>query len=217
MVKHTISILVTESDRYFAHGLCVGLKAYCYLRGISLRLVNSDAISATGVDVIFLGDSIVCPPWLYELYQQGYTPHVFFIRDLERGVSLPCHPVANGECGAGTLYRHQPIQAIEGLLDKVLFPQEGECPLTVGKCRCSSLLTFREAEVLKCLAIGMSGNDTAGRLGIKSKTVNSHKRSAMRKLCVRSTQELYRWMELGGASHLSCQPSLSWTKPVSGL
>jgi hypothetical protein len=75
MVKHTISILVTESDRYFAHELCIGLKAYCYLRGISLRLVNSDTISVTGVDVIF-GDSIACPPWLYRWMELGGASHL---------------------------------------------------------------------------------------------------------------------------------------------
>ncbi|MFV8847075.1 helix-turn-helix domain-containing protein [Serratia fonticola] len=57
-------------------------------------------------------------------------------------------------------------------------------------------------EALKYLAIGMSGHDTAGLLGIKGKTVNGHKRNAMRKLCVKTNQELYRWMELGGSSHL---------------
>ncbi|HHQ6539713.1 TPA: helix-turn-helix domain-containing protein [Serratia fonticola] len=205
MVKHSISILVAESDRYFAHGLCIGLKAYCYLRGVSLRLVNSSAIPATEVDIIFLGDSIACPPWLYDLYQQGYIPHVFFIRDQQRGEPMTRPPATNSQCGAGTLYRHQPIQAIEALLDKVVFPQEGERIPAAGKCRCSSLLTFREAEVLRYLAIGMSGNDTAGCLGIKNKTVNSHKRSAMRKLCVKTNQELYRWMELGGSSHLKGQ------------
>ena len=205
MVKHSISILVAESDRYFAPGLCIGLKAYCYLRGLSLRLVDSSAIPATEVDIIFLGDSIACPPWLYDLYQQGYTPHVFFIREQQRGEPMARPPATNSQCGAGTLYRHQPIQAIEALLDKVVFPHEGERIPAAGKCRSSSLLTFREAEVLKYLAIGMSGNDTAGCLGIKNKTINSHKRSAMRKLCVKTNQELYRWMELGGSSHLECQ------------
>lgn len=217
MIKRTISILIVESDRYFSHGLCIGLKAYCNLRGVSLRLVDSPAIPATGVDIIFLGNSIACPPWLYELYQRGYTPHVFFIRDEGRGEPLARPAVANSECGAGSLYRHQPIQAIEALLDKIIFPQEGEpCP-EVGKCRCSSLLTARETEVLKYLVIGMSGHDTAGCLGITNKTVNCHKRNAMRKLCVRSNQELYRWMELGGASHLECQPLIAWPKPVRGL
>ncbi|NBJ32926.1 hypothetical protein GE191_04425 [Serratia fonticola] len=205
MIKRTISILIAERDRYFAYGLYLGLKAYCALRGVSLCLVDSNAIPATGADVIFLGNSMVCPGWLYELYQQGCTPHVFFIKDQLRDKPMARPSVAYGACGAGTLYRHQPMQAIEALLDKALFPQEGECPPIVGQCRCSSLLTCREAEVLKYLAIGMSGHDTAGSLGIKDKTVYGHKRNAMRKLCVKSDQELYRWMELGGASHLQCQ------------
>ncbi|HGM5492546.1 TPA: hypothetical protein ACKP1B_004245 [Serratia fonticola] len=70
MVKHTIAILVTESNRYLAHGLCAALQAYCCLRGVvSLRLVNGNAIAAAGIDIIFLGDSIVCSPRLNELYQ----------------------------------------------------------------------------------------------------------------------------------------------------
>lgn len=202
MVKHTISILVAESDRYFTHGLNLGLKAYCSLHGRSLRLSERGAVPVTGVDIIFLGDSITCPPWLYDLYQQGYTPHVFFVRDQQRGEPMARPSVTNCECGAGTLYRHQPIQAIEALLDSVLFPQEGERIPAAGKCRCSSSLTFRETEVLKYLSIGMSGHDTAGLLGIKGKTVNGHKRNAMRKLCVKTNQELYRWMKLGGTSHL---------------
>lgn len=205
MIKHTISILLAERDHYFAHGLYLGLKAHCSLRGRSLRLVERCTILVHGVDIIFLGDSVTCPPWLYDLYQQGYTPHVFFIRDQLRDEPM-AHPlVTNSACGTGTLYRHQPIQAIEALLDTVIFPQEGGPPLAVGKCLCTSSLTFRETEVLKYLAIGMNGHDTAGHLGIKHKTVNGHKRNAMRKLCIKSDQELYRWMELGGASHLVCQ------------
>ncbi|MBP0996436.1 MULTISPECIES: hypothetical protein [Serratia] len=38
--------------------------------------------------------------------------------------------------------------------------------------------------------------------GIKDKTANGHKRNAMRKLCVKTNQELYRWMELRDSSHL---------------
>lgn len=215
MIKRTMAILVAERDRFFAHGLCLGLKAICHSRGMSLQLIDRNDIATRGVDIIFLGNSTACPPWLYELYQQGYTPHVFFIRDQERGDPITHSP--SGECGAGTLYRHQPIQTIDALLDNVLSPQEEKRSPSVGKCRCASSLTFRETEVLKYLAIGMSGHDTAGRLGIKDKTVNGYKRNAMRKLCVKSHQELYRWMELGGASHLEYQPLIAWSKPVRGL
>lgn len=215
MSKHTIAILIAERDRFFAHGLSLGLKTFCHSREVSLQLVNRDDIATSGVDIIFLGNSSACPPWLYGLYQQGCTPHVFFIRDRERSGPVAHAPL--NECGAGTLYRHQPIQAIDALLDNVLSPQDGKRSPSVGKCHCASSLTFRETEVLKYLAIGMSGHDTAGCLGIKGKTVNIYMRNAMRKLCVKSHQELYRWMELGGASHLACQPPSAWAKPVRGL
>lgn len=212
MIKRTIVILIAERDRFFAHGLSLALKVFCHSRRVSLQLVTRDDIANSGVDIIFLGNSTACPPWLYELYQQGYTPHVFFIRDQERSDPVTHCPI--GECGAGTLYRHQPIQAIDTLLDNVLSPQDEKRSPSLGKCCCASSLTFRETEVLKYLAIGMSGHDTAGRLGIKDKTVNGYVRNAMRKLCVKSHQELYRWMELGGASHLECQSLIAWPKPV---
>lgn len=211
MLKRTISILIAERDRYFAHGLGVGLKTFCHTRGISLRLIDKSDILENGVDIIFLGDSSACPPWLYELYQHGCIPCVFFIREK----SMAGNPVTHIDCGADTLYRDQPIRAIEAMLDKVLSPQYSSPSL--GTCRCTPLLTFRETEVLKYLAIGMSGHDTAGRLGIKDKTVNGHKRNAMRKLCIKSNQELYRWMELGGTSHLNYQSLHAWPKPVCGL
>ncbi|MBC3250165.1 helix-turn-helix transcriptional regulator [Serratia fonticola] len=120
--------------------------------------------------------------------------------------------LANSECGAGTFYRHQPMQAVEALLDKVLSPQYSP---SARKCRCSRMLTYRETEVLHHLARGMSGYDTAGCLGISNKTVNCHKRNAMRKLCLKSNQELYRWMELGGASYLN-STQFTWEKPDRG-
>lgn len=215
MIKRTMTILIAERDRFFAHGLGLGLKAFCHARGMSLQLVDRNDIANNGVDIIFLGNNTACPPWLYELYQQGHMPHVFFIRDQERGDPIAHSPM--GGCGAGTLYRHQPIQAIAALLDNVLSPQDGKHSPSVGKCRCASSLTLRETEVLRYLAIGMSGHDTAGHLGIKDKTLNGYKRNAMRKLCVKSHQELYRWMELGGASHLEYQPLIAWSKSVRGL
>lgn len=204
MIKRTISILIVERDRFFTQGLCLGLNAICHARGMSLQLVDRNDIANSGVDIIFLGNSTACPPWLYELYQQGHTPHVFFISDRERGAHIASPSLV--KCGTGTLYRHQTMQTIAALLDNLLSSQQVNRSLLVGKCRCAASLTSRETQVLKYLAIGMSGHETAERLGIKSKTVNGYKRTAMRKLRAKSHQELYRWMEQGGASHLEYQP-----------
>lgn len=207
MIKHTVSVLIADSDHYFSHGLSTGIKNFCRLRGLSLRLINRTDLAKNGVDIVFLGNSVTCPPWLFELYQQGCTPHVFFIREQERLKQLPA-PI---ECGAGILYRHQPMQAIEALLNRALYlPEEGAS--FAGKCRCTSALTHREAEVLQCLALGMSGHDTAGHLGIHDKTVHAHKRNAMRKLSIKSNQELYQWMAQGGVSGLNRPTQRSWLK-----
>lgn len=90
--------------------------------------------------------------------------------------------------------------AIEALLDKALFLQEREWHH--GREKLMFLITDAQGiEALKYLAIGMRGCSTAGRLGIKGKTVHCHKH-AKHKPCVKSDQELYRWMELRDSSHL---------------
>lgn len=210
MKKHTISILIAENNHYFAHGLSVMLKAFCQLRGRSLRLVNRHSIPVDGVDIVFLGNSVVCPLWLHEIYQQGYAPRVFFIRDRERDRLISRCPPPNVKCGAGMLYRDQTIPSIEAMLDNVFSPKKtAQSPFT-AQCRCTPPLTHRETEVLQSLAMGISPQDTAGILDIKIKTVETYKRNAMRKLSVRNNQELYQWIAQGGAHRLNHQPEAEW-------
>jgi len=52
-IKRTISILNAERERYFVHGFSLGLKAFCQLQGLSLRLVDREGIQENGVDIFF--------------------------------------------------------------------------------------------------------------------------------------------------------------------
>ena len=54
------------------------------------------------------------------------------------------------------------------------------------------LLSLRELEVFRLLAVGQSGKQIAGVLGISSKTVDNHRARLMQKLCVGSIAELVR-------------------------
>lgn len=198
MIKRTISILIADDNHYFVDGFRHLLKAFCHLRGISLHLLDRNAHLKDKIDIIFLSNCFVCPPWLQELYQQGYTPQVFFIQEQGRNKLSPKRPTYNSECGAGVLYRHQTAQSIEALLDKVLYSNNQAGSPYADKCRCLSPLTTRETEVLQCLATGMCIQDTASYLVISNKTVNAHKRSAMHKLHFRRNQELHKWFVQGG-------------------
>jgi DNA-binding NarL/FixJ family response regulator len=54
-------------------------------------------------------------------------------------------------------------------------------------------LTPRERQVLDLLATGLSSNQIAARLGIGSRTVETHRANLMRKLNLHSTAELVRY------------------------
>lgn len=56
-----------------------------------------------------------------------------------------------------------------------------------------SLLTIREREVLRLLAVGHSNKEVGGSLGISVKTVESHRANIMRKLEITSIAGLVRY------------------------
>lgn len=60
---------------------------------------------------------------------------------------------------------------------------------------CSDLsLSEREEQVLLFLLSEMDPVDIASNLGITIKTVSNHKRSAMKKIGVKSTFQLHKWL-----------------------
>jgi len=60
------------------------------------------------------------------------------------------------------------------------------------------LITERETEVLRLMAIGHSNKEIAADLGISVKTVEVHKANAMRKLGLRGRTDVVRYASLNG-------------------
>jgi DNA-binding NarL/FixJ family response regulator len=63
-------------------------------------------------------------------------------------------------------------------------------------------LTAREREVLRLLAEGLRTREVADRLGIKPKTVETHRASLMRKLHLRRLADLVRYAVRSGLIHI---------------
>jgi DNA-binding NarL/FixJ family response regulator len=59
-------------------------------------------------------------------------------------------------------------------------------------------LTRREEDVLRFVALGFLGKETAGRLGISIKTVETHKAKAMIKLGLKNRIDIVRYAMLQG-------------------
>lgn len=212
-MTHPLSILIADIDHYFSLGLRLGLQAFFQTRHQQINLLE-ESHTLDSVDIIFVGNSAICPPWLYRLHQQKCYPLVFFIKDKGWSSDTPKRKTVCEQCGSGTLYRHQDISVLHDLLDRMLVRQETRSPPD-HRCQCQrmSLLTPREVDVLQCLTKGMSGRSIAIHLDISEKTVNAHKQSAMRKLNFRRNQELYHWLLQGGTRYLKGNPHLFEPQP----
>ncbi len=98
------------------------------------------------------------------------------------------------------LYRHQSVSLIQQLLGNVLISLQ-KAPAKSPPISTTLLhapLTPREREVLYQLLQGKTHACVARLLGIKEKTISSHKRTAMKKLNFKRTNELFHWMLQGG-------------------
>lgn len=98
------------------------------------------------------------------------------------------------------LYRHQSVSLIFQLMENVLLSLQRTSVKTQSNSENLQhlALTQREREVLHQLKQGKTPACVASFLGIKEKTISSHKRAAMRKLNFKRTNELFHWMLQGG-------------------
>ncbi|HGM4959386.1 MULTISPECIES: response regulator transcription factor [Serratia] len=99
-------------------------------------------------------------------------------------------------------YRHQSVKTLLQLIEKKIFLSQslpGKHP-PEEQVFLREPLTLREHEVLCHLVQGKTHACAANCLGIKVKTISSHKRAAMKKLNFRRTNELFHWMLQGGLS-----------------
>lgn len=197
-----LSILIVDADRYFTDGLRLGLQAFFEARQQDIRLLDEKQIEGN-IDIIFLGDLVSSSPWLHWLHQRNSHPTVFYIKESKRNKNAFKSLAQCEKCNAKALHRHQSLFALYNMLDSVLFSHPQPPLASNHDCLCMSPLTSREADVLRCIHLGMNGNDTGAYLHISNKTANAHKQNAMRKLNFRCNQELYHWLLQGGANYLN--------------
>lgn len=207
-MKQPLSIMIIDADRYFTYGLGLGLQAYFQARQQDIRLLEETQVGSD-IDIIFLGDLVTSYPWHYRLHQRKNHPMVFFITEQGRNKNQLKPRVHCEQCHTRALYRHQPLSSLYERLDSVLFSPFASLIASSHDCTCMSPLTSREEEVLRCIHMGMNGQDTGNYLQISNKTANAHKQNAMRKLNFRCNQELYQWLLQGGGNYLNERSSIT--------
>lgn len=97
----------------------------------------------------------------------------------------------------GYLLKHEAPSELKRAIEAVAEGKQYVCPLMAERLACNDKVDWktgqlspRQTEVAKCLALGMTVAETAARLGMKPKTVSSHRTEIFSKLGLRTTADL---------------------------
>lgn len=191
-----VKVLVLDGDKYFIEGLRHVVSDFYLGKGMVVKFIEWP-VTQISVDIIFLSIGYGVVSGIFKKLNPGMPlPKIFLIRD-SKGTRLS--HIFKSVRKNGALYRNQPIDVVNSMLEEALFLQRAPASNVTldGVIR---ILTLREREVLQCLEQGKSLFEVAVIMKIMNKTVSSHKRSAMRKLNLKRNQELYYWLLQGGLS-----------------
>ncbi|RZF15554.1 helix-turn-helix transcriptional regulator [Serratia marcescens] len=205
-MKNTLAlnIAIIDNDRFYAAGLFMALSIYFKSKKIKVVFLSEES-DIKSADIIFqaIRSGVFVNPYprkdkgtpLYFAVADRNAPHLQHLyRDVKNSNILSrCQSVIS------VLQRIEKIDFNKLLSTKKELPESG-LPI-------HEPLTAREYEVLSLLKQGKTPACAAITIGVKEKTISTHKRAAMRKLNFIRTNELFHWMLQGGLSH--CRPRKS--------
>lgn len=195
-MNKTLNIVIIDDDKFYTIGLTAVLALYLKSKGMNAEFSynhNSGIIA----DIVF--QAIHCNTFI-KPYNSLFTNYK---KPLCVTIITKQHPHLKhldlNVDESKVLYRHQPVSLILQVMENCLHSLH-KPPVTFHPTldTVNALLTKREFEVLHQLRKGKNPSSIARFLAIKEKTVSSHKRSAMRKLNFKRTNELLLWMIEGG-------------------
>lgn len=199
IINQTLTITIIDDDNFYMAGLVMVLSTYFKNKKWKVKFIPWHSITGS-VDITF--QAIRCGTFIEPRNQYNANSsklHYFTIVD-KRDLHLQ-HLYRDVEKN-NTIYRHQSVNILLQLIEKKLFlsqPLPGK-HLPEHDVFLREQLTLREHEVLCHLEQGKTHACAANCMGIKVKTISSHKRAAMKKLNFRRTNELFHWMLKGGLS-----------------
>lgn len=197
-IKKTLTIIIIDDDKFYTSGLTIALSHYLKNRGIRANFYF-DYMNGSDADIIF--QSVRCGSCLFAanpISKSGEKPIYFSIANRK---DAHLQHLYRDEKKNHVLYRHQSINTLFQHLESCLLSQTQASENTQRTTK--KMLTPREQEVLYHLKQGKTPASVASCMGIKEKTISSHKRAAMKKLNFRRSNELFHWMLQGGLSRHS--------------
>ncbi|WP_145566856.1 helix-turn-helix transcriptional regulator [Yersinia aleksiciae] len=182
-----LRILIVDPNQFFVTGLQHAIKNHCLAKGISV-VFTYQQLSRPVANLIFWAPSEpmnLMPLGL--LTNSNRSSRLIMIMPQQKAHLVQHH-------APWVFYRHQCLNTLLALIDRTLMTTTISSKKEVEKRSDRSpldLLTRRQKEIIRYVSEGMSPNKIANNLNIHEKTVSSHKRSAMKRLQLSRTADLY--------------------------
>jgi fimbrial protein FimW len=194
-----VNILIIDDNTFYRRGLCRMLNDHYNILQKIVTFVPQYPCDRV-IDLVFHAVNYGSFDQVCRYFPLNKpSPVVFVIRDNR---DYLCPSALRCTRKSGTIYRDQPVDEILAMITETMRNrryERAEPPPSCGPCT-GNQLSARECEVLRHLKRGNSQVKTAETMQLQVKTVNSHKRSAMRKLNFTRNNELLNWMLRGGLS-----------------
>ncbi|HGM5456453.1 TPA: helix-turn-helix transcriptional regulator [Serratia marcescens] len=197
IINKSLNIQIIDDDKFYTSGLAIALSDYLGSINITAHIYPLPFKEITA-DIIFQGIRCGTLVARENLARRSDSEKFYFVIVDRKDTHLK--HLYKGVEKSSILYRHQSIGCVLQLIGNSLFPPPNTSEKTLKTSQFSlyESLTPREQEVLYHLKQGKTHTGVATCLGIKVKTISSHKRAAMRKLNFKRTSELLHWMIQGG-------------------
>lgn len=192
-MRSSLTVLILDENNFYAAGLRRVIEQFFHWRGVKLQFIHNIR-GLESPDLVFFSSEMVAAQ-LFECLPRGkMAVNYFYIREKDKSLLGRAYLVAPG---VHTIRRHATVREVVSQLGQL----DQHRP-RLSNVFSNKRLTAREEEILRFIALGISGCQISRILGISEKTVSTHKRNAMNRLDLTSNQLLYRWLNGTGQGHL---------------
>lgn len=186
-----LRILIVDQNNFFVAGLKHAIKKHCLAKGIPVVFMYQQ-LSRPVANLIFLAPNDPTQLVLSGLLTGSNNKSQLVMVMSQQDADLVKHHTP------WIFYRHQSLKTLLALVDQALIASviKGNKKETEKYIDISNLniLTRRQKQVIRYVSEGVCPSKIADNLQIHEKTVSSHKRSAMKRLQLNKTTDLYYWL-----------------------
>ena len=189
-------LYVVDPDQYWVQGVIKAVSHYLDTTYRWRQGTKAFPADETGV-------MIIASDRLFKIQHGNRLGNVLWLPVRDKGRDGATEQLPGG-CDTHTVYR---CDRVDTVIEKLVVASRGREHGIEGREIIRppqhTAFTPQEQRVIRLIGCGFVPKAIARALGIHPKTVSAHKCNVMRKLGLRRTQDLYRWLQLSGLVELT--------------